>query len=68
MEDEVMEEFRKIKDDIAAEHNHDVWALYAYFNSVELPPGARRYSASPARIVARESFEDKGTEPSGTSA
>lgn len=57
-----MEELRKIKDDIATEHNHDVWAMYAYFNSAELPPGARLYSASPARFVVRESSEDIATE------
>ncbi|MBL7646196.1 MAG: hypothetical protein JNK74_08410 [Candidatus Hydrogenedentes bacterium] len=52
MEDEVSKELWQVKEEIAAEHNHDIKALFAFFKSAELA-----YQTDPAtfaRYVVRE--------------
>jgi hypothetical protein len=52
MNDEVLNELWQAKEDIAAEHTHDIWALFAYFTSGALDPHA--YTSTSTRHVARE--------------
>ena len=56
MDDEVLKELWQIKEDIAAEHNHDIKALFAYFKSAELAYQTDR--ATSARYVVREGGVD----------
>jgi len=52
MDDEVIRELWQAKEDIAAEHNHDIWALFTYFKSGTLD--SNTYTATSIRHVARE--------------
>jgi hypothetical protein len=52
MDDDVLNELRQVKEDIATEHNHDIGALFAYFKSTKV---ATKASATASRRhVARE--------------
>ncbi len=56
MDDEVLKELWQVKEDIAAEHNHDIKALFAYFKSAEL--AYQTDPATSARYVVREGGVD----------
>jgi len=56
MDDEVLKELWQVKEDIAAEHNHDIKALFAYFKSAEL--AYQTDPATSARYVVREGAAD----------
>lgn len=56
MDDEVLKELWQVKEDIAAEHNHDIKALFAYFKSAEL--AYQTDPATSARYVVREGDVD----------
>ena len=60
MDDEVLNELWKAKEEIAAEHNHDVWALLAYFKEAELKSQPQPYHAPASkRFVAQEDGRDR---------